>query len=39
MRVEEIFVPMGAMFGISQLDVETHDCGEELREGEDEEAV
>ena len=33
--VEEVFVPVGAVFGVCELDVETHDCGEELRDEED----
>lgn len=35
MAVEEIFVPVGAVFGVSELDVEAHYCGEELGEEED----
>ena len=37
MRVEEVFVPVGAVFAVDLLHVQTHDCGEELGEGEDEE--
>ena len=33
MRVKEVFVPMGAVGGVGELDVETHYGGEELSEG------
>lgn len=33
--VEKVFVPVGAIFRVRQLGVETHDGGEDLREGQD----
>lgn len=33
--VEEIFVPVGAVFCVGDLDVEAHYCGEELGDEED----
>ena len=38
MAVEKIFVPVGAVRGVGELGVETHYCGENLGEEEDEEA-
>jgi len=38
-RVEEVFVPVGAVGCVGDLHVETHYRGEELGEGEDEEAA
>lgn len=39
MRVEQVFVPVGAVGGVGDLHVEPHYRGEELGEGEDEQAV
>ena len=36
--VEEVFVPVGTVFCVGELDVETHYCGEELGDEEDGEA-
>ena len=38
MAVEEVFVPVGAVRCVGELDVETHYCGEELGDEEDGEA-
>ena len=38
MAVEEVLVPVGAVFGVCELGVEAHDCGEELGDEEDGEA-
>lgn len=38
MAVEEVLVPVGAVFGVGELDVEAHDCGEELGDEENGEA-
>ena len=35
MAVEEVFVPVGAIFGVGELGVEAHYCGEELGDEED----
>ena len=35
MAVEEVFVPVGAVFGIGELGVEAHYRGEELGDEED----
>ena len=32
--VEEVFVPVGAVFGVGELGVEAHYCGEELGDEE-----
>ena len=37
-RVEEVFLPVAAVFCVCGLDVETHDCGEHLGYKEDCEA-
>lgn len=38
MAVEEVFVPLRAVGGVSELNVETHNRGEQLGEGEYEQA-
>ena len=38
MAIEEIFVPLRAVGGVSELDVETHNRGEQLCKGEYEHA-
>lgn len=38
MAIEEVFVPLRAVGGVGGLGVETHSRGEQLGEGEDEEA-
>lgn len=38
MAIEEVFVPLRAVGGVSELDVKTHDRGEQLGEGEHEQA-
>ena len=38
MAVKKVFVPLRAVGGISELCIETHNRGEQLCEGEDEEA-
>ena len=35
MAVEEVFVPVGAVFCVSELGIEAHYCGEELSDEED----
>lgn len=35
--VEEVLMPVGTVFGVGELRVETHYCGEELRDEEDQE--
>ena len=35
MAVEQVFVPVGAVFGVGDLSVEAHYCGEELGDEED----
>lgn len=36
--VEEVLVPVGTVFGVGELRVESHYCGEELSDEEDGEA-
>ena len=38
MAVEEVFVPVRAVFGVCELGVEAHYCGEELSDKEDKKA-
>ena len=38
MAVEEILMPVRAVFSVCQLGVKAHDCGEELGDRKDEEA-
>ncbi len=35
MAVEEVLMPVGAVFGVGKLGVETHERGEELGDEED----
>ena len=35
MAVEEVFMPVGTVFGVRELNIKAHDCGEELGDEKD----